>query len=340
MAKPTVAIVVPAYNEATVISDSLKYLGRVISKKHIFVVSDGSTDQTAALAKQVVPHVLNLRKNRGKAGAIKALIDRYRLTDRYHYIFFFDADTRIGPDFLTKVRARLRQEQPALLVGTVGSGRNSLISAYRVYEYGFSHLFYKNAQNAMGTIAVAPGCASLYRSDVLRQLEFGNHTLTEDFDLTLQIHHRKLGKVSYCHGATVLTQDPGTLGDYWRQVNRWNTGFWQNFFLHRLYQPTKKINLEVLLLVSDILMWLVVLGFAVARPLFLLKLYAFSLLVSSAIGAAVVMIAKDYWALPYVPLFGFFHLINLTSLVYSFFRSALAKTHQLGWQKPDRYALR
>lgn len=340
MAKPLIGIVVPAFNEAMVIEDSLGYLKKVIDKKHVYVVSDGSTDKTAALAKKVVPNVLNLKKNRGKAGALKALIDKYQLTKKYQYLFFFDADTRINRQFLVAVRNRLKTEQPALVVGTVGSGRNGLISAYRVYEYGFSHLFYKNAQNVMGAIVVAPGCASVYRADVIDQLDFTNHTLTEDLDLTMQIHHRKLGKIVYCAPATVSTQDPATLGDYWNQINRWNTGFWQNFFLHKLYKPNRKINLEVLLLLSDVVLWLVVLALATAQPWFFLKLYGVSLALSSLIGVITVSVMKQYWALPYAPLFGFFQIVNLSSLVYSFFRSTLLKPRQLSWQKVSRYALR
>src|SRR5205823_656630 len=110
-------------------------------------------------------------------------------------------------------------------------------------EYGLSHRVYKQAQNKMRTITVAPGSSSLYRSDVLRELDFGNQTLTEDFDLTLQIYRRKLGRVVYAPRAKVITQDPPTLKDYWNQVMRWYTGFWQNVFMHRIYLPTSMVNL-------------------------------------------------------------------------------------------------
>lgn len=335
-----VGIVVPAYNEATVIQDSLKALSEVTKTQHIYVVSDGSTDRTAALAKKIIPNVLNLRKNRGKAGALKALIDRYQLTKKYQYIFFFDADTRISRDFLDRMQRLLRQQSPALVVGTVSSGKNGLISAYRVYEYGFSHLFFKNAQNAMGTIVVAPGCASIYRADVLDKLDFSNHTLTEDLDLTMQIHYRKLGKIVYLPQARVSTQDPQTLRDYWNQINRWNTGFWQNFFMHKLYIPNKRINWEILLVISDVVMWLAVLGIATMHPLLFLKLYATAMLLSSAIGLVTALAMRAYWAMPYAPLFGLFHGLNLASLIYSFFRATFSKHSTLSWQKVGRYALR
>jgi cellulose synthase/poly-beta-1,6-N-acetylglucosamine synthase-like glycosyltransferase len=339
MRKLSIAIVVPAYNEAAVISESLKSLREVIGPDHIFVVSDGSTDQTAKLARALVPNVLALRRNRGKAGALKELIDKFQLTNRYRYVFFFDADTRIGPKFLREVRKIIKASSPALIVGTVKPGRHKAISAYRVYEYGLSHIIFKNAQNAMGTIAVAPGCASVYRSDVLDKLDFHGGSLTEDLDLTIQIHHKKLGHIIYCPRACVTTQDPATFGDYWKQITRWNTGFWQNFFGHRLYIPSSKINGEFMLLLGDLLFWLVLLILSATRPLELLYLYGLALCLSSFLGAVISVSTGQYWALPYTPLFGFFQSTNLVSTIYSFFRAVFSERHHLNWQKVERYEL-
>ena len=339
MRKSSVAIVVPAFNEAAVISESLRSLSKAIKPEHIFVVSDGSSDDTAKLARAIVPNVLALRRNRGKAGALKKLIDKYQLTDCYHYVFFFDADTRIGPAFLHEVKKVIKVSSPALVVGTVKPGRHKAISAYRVYEYGLSHLIFKNAQNAMGTIAVAPGCASVYRSDVLAQLNFLGGSLTEDLDLTIQIHHKKLGKIIYCPRACVTTQDPANFGDYWKQIMRWNTGFWQNFFTHKLYLPSSKINGEFMLLLGDLLFWAVLLALSAARPLELLWLYGLALGLASVLGAAIVIGTGQYWALPYSPLFGLFQSVNLISTILSFFRAIFGKRQKLGWQKVERYAL-
>lgn len=336
--RATFGVVVPAYNEERVIEDSLRSLLKVLPKRHIFVVSDGSTDKTVTAAKRVVPNVLNLRKNRGKAGALQALLKKYQLTSRYKYLFFFDADSRIDKDFLKIIRRRI-QDRPACIVGTVTSLRNNVISAYRVYEYGFSHLFYKNAQNVMGTIVVAPGCASVYRTDVLDQLDFSRKTLTEDFDFTIQIHKKKLGKVVYVPAAKVLTQDPQTFGDYWNQITRWNTGFWQNFFAHKLYLPTSTVNGEILLLIIDTITWLVILGLVFSRPILTAKLYVLSLALAMIIGVIVAIIRRQYWAIVYSPVFGLFQIVNLGNWVYSFFRAISKPNRLLPWQKVSRYSI-
>lgn len=340
MKKATIGVVIPAYNEERVLESSVRSLLKVLPKRHVYIVSDGSTDATAKIAKRLVPNILALRKNRGKAEALQALILKYELTKRYQYIFFFDADTRLGPNFIKEVKKAIKSERPACIVGTVASDRNRLISAYRVYEYGFTQMFFKTAQNVMGTILIAPGCAAVYRTDVLAKLDFSQRTLTEDMDFTLQIHKKRLGRVAYCSRATVVTQDPETFGDYWKQISRWNTGFWQNIFLHRLYLPNSKVNFEAMVILGDFLLWLVILALAISEPLLLARMYGLALFISSLIGVATALVHRQFWALPYAPLFGLFHLINLVSFVHSFFRAILPSRTQLSWQKVSRYAPR
>ncbi len=336
--KATFCVVVPAYNEEVVIEKSLRSLFSAINKKHVYVVSDGSTDNTSRIARKILgKNVLSLRKNVGKAKAIKKLLTRFKLTKRYQYVMFFDADTTLNKEYFRETK-KLINSEPACIVGTVTSQRRRLISAYRAFEYGFSHRFFKNAQNAMGTITIAPGCTSTYRADVLNQLSFDGGTLTEDFDLTLQIHHQKLGKVVYSRKSYVITQDPITFGDYWKQIMRWNTGYWQNFFSHRLFLPNKKVNLEILLLTGDFFYWFATVMLAIFKPLFFLKLYGTALGIMLLLSITVLAVERRFWAIPYAPLFGVFHLINVASFIFSLFRAIIWHKKQLSWQKLPRYA--
>lgn len=335
--KATFAVVVPAYNEEQVIESSLSSLGDVISLEHVYVVSDGSTDHTSKLARKTASNVLVLKKNIGKAKALYRLITKYDLTNRYRYIMFFDADTKLSSNYFKEIRKHIANK-PACIVGTVKSDRKKIISAYRIFEYGFSHRFFKNAQNIMGTIIIAPGCTSVYRSETLKQLDFSGGTLTEDFDLTLQIHKKRIGRIVYCSGANVYTQDPLTIADYWKQIMRWNTGFWQNFFLHKLYIPKDKASAETMLIIGDFIFWMATLIFALSQPLFFLKLYLSATLVTLLISCITIVVEKQYWALVYAPLFGFFQLLNISSLVLSFFRATINRNKKLSWQKLTRYA--
>jgi len=336
MPKKNFCVIVPAFNEEKVIEDSLNSLKKVLLPDRIFVVSDGSTDKTVRLAKKTGVNVMGLRKNTGKAGAILKLLKSRKLTSRFKYILFSDADGRLSPDFKKQIRETMKIK-PALLVATVKSDRHGLISAFRTYEYGLSHLIYKNAQNAARVIAIAPGCASLYRSDVLEKLNFKNGTLSEDFDLTLQIHQQKLGRIIYVPKASVYTQDPITLKDFWKQVLRWNTGFWQNFFLHRLFLPTKKINLEIILLAGDAFFAIGVLAYFLHSPFYFFKLFAASIAVMFAFVTAILVILRQFWAILYAPFFPFLYMINLVAYVSGFVRAIIGQKRTLAWGKVARY---
>ncbi len=330
-----ICVVIPAYNEALVIEDSLKALAQITDLAHVFVVSDGSKDNTAELARKHTDNVLEIVKNGGKALALEQLIAHFGLSTKYRYILFSDADSQLDPHFFEAIHDAA-QKLPACIVGSVVSQKKGLVSAYRTVEYALTQLIFKQAQSYIGTIAVAPGCASAYRSDVLRELHFGGGTLTEDYDLTLQIHAQRLGPIIYAPKARVLTQDPLTIGDYWKQIIRWHTGFWQNFFLHRVYFPRRSVHYEILVLTLDSISWIAVITASIFFPVEFLRLLVLSLTVSWTLTAAVIIIEKTWWTIPYLPLFPFFQLMNIIGYTYSFGRAVLGGK-KLGWDKVQRY---
>ncbi|NMP21826.1 glycosyltransferase family 2 protein [Sulfobacillus harzensis] len=67
-----VSAIIPAYNEAQNIGSVLRVLRQVPSIGEIIVVDDGSTDNTAEVARQAGAIVLSLSENQGKGGAMKA----------------------------------------------------------------------------------------------------------------------------------------------------------------------------------------------------------------------------------------------------------------------------
>jgi glycosyltransferase involved in cell wall biosynthesis len=83
-----VAVVIPAYNEEKRISRVLDAVRHARWVDEVIVVSDGSTDRTAAVATAMGVRVLELPLNLGKGGAMCAGV---RATDA-DVIVFFDAD--------------------------------------------------------------------------------------------------------------------------------------------------------------------------------------------------------------------------------------------------------
>ncbi len=83
-----VSAVIPAYNEEQTIGNVLKCLKDVAEISQIIVVSDGSTDDTANVAKSLDVEVIELVDNIGKGGAVKAGAS----TCINEIVLFLDAD--------------------------------------------------------------------------------------------------------------------------------------------------------------------------------------------------------------------------------------------------------
>ncbi|HOS68786.1 MAG TPA: glycosyltransferase family 2 protein [Bacillota bacterium] len=83
-----VTAVIPAYNEEQTIADVVKRVKNIDKIQKVIVVSDGSTDNTAEIARQCGADVIELNENVGKGGAIKAGINECGT----EIILFLDAD--------------------------------------------------------------------------------------------------------------------------------------------------------------------------------------------------------------------------------------------------------
>ena len=83
-----VVAVIPAYNEESTLGEVLAVLAGVSQIDRVFVISDGSTDRTATVARAGGATCIELEQNVGKGGALKVGIDQ---ADAQVYLFL-DAD--------------------------------------------------------------------------------------------------------------------------------------------------------------------------------------------------------------------------------------------------------
>jgi len=178
-----VAVCLPAHNEELVLKDAIDSLQRLVPVRQIYVVSDGSHDQTAQIARQMGCIVLEQNPGLGKAKALQKIIAYFRLLDRYHYLLIADADTIFDQNFL---RHALPLFDPAKHVAVVaaytktrwqkhpGFSRRMLFVAYRMRLYGFIQpiIMYGQTWHHTNVNPVIPGFACLYRTDILRHLNF------------------------------------------------------------------------------------------------------------------------------------------------------------------------
>lgn len=95
-----VSAVVPAYNEGRTIGDVIAMLKAHPLVDEIIVVSDGSSDDTAAHARAMNVRVIEHPVNRGKAAALETGVH----AARHEHILLADADIRgLTPEIITRV---------------------------------------------------------------------------------------------------------------------------------------------------------------------------------------------------------------------------------------------
>ena len=107
---------IPAYNEEAALPDTLAELGSVRPDLDVVVVSDGSVDKTAALARAAGAHVIELPFNLGIGGALQAGF-RYAEREGYQRAFQFDADGQHDPREIATLEAGL-DAGAGLVIGT------------------------------------------------------------------------------------------------------------------------------------------------------------------------------------------------------------------------------
>lgn len=242
-----VAILIPAHNEAAVLEDSLRAAATLLPVSQIHLISDGSTDRTADIGREFGVQVLELSPNRGKAGALLEGIRHFQLAQDFRVVLLLDADTRLSPDYLETGLPEFDAPDVVAVAGRVRCLLDPLprtrmgrfLVAYRSRLYAVVQLLLKYGQAARSAnvVYIVPGFASMYRVDVLDQIDIAAPGLViEDFNMTFEVHAKKLGRIAFRPDVAVAyTQDPDTWDDYVGQVRRWSLGFWQTVRLHGLH---------------------------------------------------------------------------------------------------------
>ena len=105
-----ISVIIPAYNAAETLPESLESVGRQSRPAdEIIVVDDGSNDRTAEIAEGAGTVVLRMPTNRGAPYACNAGID----ASRGELLAFLDADDLWAPDKL-RVQEDLLMSQPEI----------------------------------------------------------------------------------------------------------------------------------------------------------------------------------------------------------------------------------
>ena len=242
---PFVSILVPAYNESDTIDPALESLRHLdYPCFEVIVVDDGSKDDTYAKAQKHEGAFGNgtlrafSKPNAGKWSAHNFGFQHCR----GEFIHCLDADSRIDPDSLKRLVARMTDPCVDAVCGYVRvRNRNNLLLNCQALEYIYGHASVRIPQSANGTVLCIPGPLGLFRRAVLEECcgkatvnfqarkdgevagPFQSDTLAEDFDLTLSILSADR-RVVFEPFAVSHTKAPPTMLALINQRYRWSRG--------------------------------------------------------------------------------------------------------------------
>lgn len=226
-----VTVIVPAYNEAATLAETIASLkAQTRLPAEIIVVDDCSTDATATIASELGVTVIRPPRNTGsKAGAQSFALELVRTK----YTIAIDADTTLAPGAIECLLEAFEDRKVAAACGTVLPRHvRSLWERGRYVEYLFAFSYYKRVQDHYGAPLISSGCFSMYRTAVLRDVGgWSNRTLAEDMDLTWTLYRRG-NAVRFVPEAVCYPVEPHDFGFLRKQLRRWSHGFVQNVKLH------------------------------------------------------------------------------------------------------------
>jgi poly-beta-1,6-N-acetyl-D-glucosamine synthase len=224
-------VIIPAYNEAEFVGDTIaSLLAQTTPPDKIILVDDGSTDGTGDVGRSAGVTVIRPPRNTGsKAGAQTFALPRVKT----ELVMAIDADTTLEPTAVERLMQCFARPGVGAACGFVLPRRiRTLWERGRFIEYLFAFTFYKQVQDYYHRPLISSGCFSMYRTAVLRRHGgWSGRTLAEDMDLTWGFHQAGVG-VRFAPEAVCYPIEPYNFRLMRKQLHRWSHGFIQNVSLH------------------------------------------------------------------------------------------------------------
>ncbi len=161
-------VIVPAYNEAASIADTVgSLLNQTRKIDEIIVIDDFSNDGTGDIARSLGVTVVRPPRNTGSKAGAQTFALRQVTTE---FTMAIDGDTTLAPDAIEKIMAAMDDSKVAAACGFVVPRHvNTVWERGRYVEYLFAFTFYKPIQDYYDKPLISSGCFSVYRTKVLKE---------------------------------------------------------------------------------------------------------------------------------------------------------------------------
>jgi poly-beta-1,6-N-acetyl-D-glucosamine synthase len=243
--KYTVSFIIPAYNEAKTIGESLKHIFNLDYPyiEEVIVVNDGSTDDTREVLVELSKKyprlkVINNEKNYGKAAIAQ---NKGLNAAKGEIIAIVDADSYPARDSLGKMVGYFDDVKVgAVTCPVVARNRNNFIEKLQAIEYKVI-AFSRKLLDYVDAIYVTPGPLALYRKQALLNIGgFDEDNITQDIEATWHLTHDGWNR-RMCLATEVSTTVPSKFKKWYVQRRRWNIGGLQCIYKYKrsIFNPKK-----------------------------------------------------------------------------------------------------
>lgn len=257
--RPSLGVVIAAYNEATVLPETIAALCEQRDRPDlILVVDDGSTDHTTRVlserfqlplasegqisdASAIHPFLRTMRLPRsGKAEALNAAI----VVIGTDILVSIDADTALANDAIAAIRKAFADDAALVAAGGLLApvcdhgplGR--VLQWFQTYEYIRSMVARFAWMNAECLVLISGAFSAFSREALVRVGGFDPDCIVEDYELTHRMHrysvdHALGWRLQMIPGAHGVTHAPGAFGAFMLQRQRWFAGYLQTQLWNR-----------------------------------------------------------------------------------------------------------
>jgi GT2 family glycosyltransferase len=224
-----VAAVIPTWNRAALLAQVLDDLGRqTYPIERVIVVDDGSTDNSAAVARRAGAEVITLKANAGFAAAVNRGIEHAGSEAGAEWVAVLNNDVTLQPDWLAQVMAKVGDAWFATgkLLDAAAHERiegsfDALCRGGCAWRCGQGRLD-SQLWNQPRSIQLAPFTAAIFRADLFRRvglLDEQFESYLEDVDFGLRCAELGLSGL-YVPEAIAYHTGSATLGRWHRDTVR------------------------------------------------------------------------------------------------------------------------
>lgn len=227
--KPFISIMIPAHNEASVISKTVENITSVdYANYELILIDDRSDDNTAEVIKEIALQKGNIkyliREKNAFPGKSAVLNDALEIACG-ELILVFDADARINPDFINKLLPQIEpSDVGAVQARKVISNRNdNFLTRCQDNEMALDTHFQVGRDAVKGAVELR-GNGELIKRIALEDIGgWNNYTITDDLDMSTRMQI-KGWDIRFCPDVCVYEEGILNYFPLLRQRRRWIEG--------------------------------------------------------------------------------------------------------------------